>query len=347
MIELHDIVYRVGSFELKVSLQVAAGEYCVLFGMSGCGKTSLLECVCGLREPVSGSVVIGGNDVTRLEPRLRGVGYVPQDGALFAHLSVRANIEFALKVKGVARGERRELVDRVAQDMRIAHLLERRIDGLSGGERQRLALCRAVVHSPQVLLLDEPVSALDECTRDAICCELVELQRSRGMAVLHVCHSFEESQLVADRVAVMQDGRIVQSGSPGELVQAPQTAYVAEIMRIGNVFDGPVERAGKTCKMALGDYLLPVPLAASAGGGIVIPPWKVKLGGDSPGDMVVVEGVVGRTVMVGGQVRIELAEPLPLVALVPLEDARGIHPQQRVKLAFNLDDVVGLQNLAG
>jgi ABC-type sugar transport system ATPase subunit len=337
MIELRDIVYRVGDFELQIDLKISDGEYCVLFGRSGCGKTSLLECICGLREPQSGRVLIGGEDVTELEPRARGIGYVPQDGALFEHLSVRGNIEFGLKVKGVSASDRKVLVEQVAGDMQISHLLGRGIAGLSGGERQRVALCRAVVHNPRLLLLDEPVSALDECTRDAICRELIELQRKRKMVVVHVCHSFEEARMVAGRIAVMQAGRLVQTGTARQLEEQPRVVYVAEVLRLGNIFKGRVEQDGVAHVMMVGDYCLRVPAAAAAGGQVMIAPWLVQLG-DS-GD-VVMDGVVKRFSVEGAVARIELDDPIGLVALLARDAVADLVVGDKLRLSYNLADVV-------
>lgn len=232
MICVRDMRYQADNFKLDVSLEINDSEYFVLLGMTGCGKTSLLECLCGLREISSGQVNIDGKDMTFADPRSRHIGYVPQDGALFNHLNVRNNIAFPLTVRRVDPREKEQAVNRIGEKLDIERLLDRPIPGLSGGERQRVALARALVSSPRALLLDEPVSALDDFTRDSVCRELVSLQKETRIPVLHVCHSFDEAKLVADRIGVMREGQIVQTGTPDELISRPRDTYVARVLRL-------------------------------------------------------------------------------------------------------------------
>jgi len=239
MIRAEDILFRVGQFELKgINLHVAPGEYFVLMGPPGSGKSILLECLCGLRRIRCGRVLIDGRDVTALEPRERGIGYVPQDYGLFSHLSVAGNIGFGLRGAGAARRNRRRKVHEVARTLGIEGLLERSVRGLSGGEQQRVALARAVVVEPKVLFLDEPVSALDEATRRSVCAELKSLHDSLGMTTVHICHNREEALSLADRAAVMRDGSLQQAGPVHELLRKPQDEFVATFMCCENVFEG-------------------------------------------------------------------------------------------------------------
>jgi len=343
MIELRNIIYKVGSFELNASLNIE--DYCVLFGMTGCGKTSLLETVCGLRPIVSGQMLIDGCDITDLEPRRRGIGYVPQDGALFEHLTVRDNIEFSLKVRGGPKAERIATAAKTAADMRIEHLLERRIPGLSGGERQRVALARAVVSKPKLLLLDEPVSALDECTRDAICRELVRVQRELQIPVLHVCHSFEEAKLVADKIAVMREGCIVQSGSPDELVSAPLDKYVAGILRLENIFEGILCEKGGIAYADVGGVMLKIREASAGRISFFVPAWKVRLkvSDDFEADNVI-SGEIAEISSVGPLTKIRLSGSLPVTALLPRVAGDSLKPGGQVTLGFNISDMVLLKN---
>ncbi|MHC4398810.1 MAG: ABC transporter ATP-binding protein [Planctomycetota bacterium] len=261
MIHVEKIRFSVGNFALDdVSLEVAPGEYFVLLGPSGSGKTLLLECLCGLNRIDSGRVVIGDVDVTRLEPRRRGIGYLPQDYALFPHLTVRRNVAFGLKGRSAHstadRGEpnRRarkrsteeidSQVDEVMGLVGVAFLADRRPERLSGGEKQRVALARALAVRPRVLLLDEPVSALDEQTRDGLCTELKRLQRSTRTTTVHVCHNFAEMMAVADRVGIIHDGRIVQVGTPREILERPRNRFVAQFVQAGNVFSARAEPDG-------------------------------------------------------------------------------------------------------
>ena len=179
MIHTDKLLFRIGEFQLdQVSIEVLKGEYFSLLGPPGSGKTLFLECLCGLVRIASGHIYIDGTDVTDIEPRARGIGYVPQDYALFPNLSVERNISFGLRVNNRSREEINNKVRRSAEMLGIRHLLKRSIYGLSGGEKQRVALARALVMEPKVLLLDEPVCALDEATRQEVCIQLHNIQYS-------------------------------------------------------------------------------------------------------------------------------------------------------------------------
>lgn|GEM_PF-168924 len=236
MIRVENLCLSVGTFALRrVCLDVGPGEYFVLLGPTGSGKTLLLECLCGLYRLDSGRVAIAGRDVTAAESRHRQIGFLPQDYALFPHLTVRENIAFGLRRAGADRRQLRQQVEQLMVELGVAHLADRRPRGLSGGEKQRVALARALAVRPQVLLLDEPVSALDESTRDDICRLLRQLNRQTGTTVLHVCHNFGEMMLVADRAAVMANGRIIQVGTPSEILRRPASLTVAQFVQPGNL----------------------------------------------------------------------------------------------------------------
>lgn len=244
MIRIEQLSFAVGSFALRdVWLHVRPGEYFVLLGPSGSGKTLLLECICGLGRIGSGRIWIDGREVTHLEPRHRGVGYVPQDYALFPHLSVRRNVAF---------GKRNPASRQVAQLLRtvgVAQLADRFPGKLSGGEKQRVALARALAVEPRVLMLDEPVSALDEQTRDSLCRELKRLQRTTRTTIIHVCHNFAEMLLVADRVGIIQQGRILQVGTTRELLERPIDSRVARFVQAGNLLPARAEPEGRWTRL--------------------------------------------------------------------------------------------------
>lgn len=209
MIDVDHLCLRQGNFLLEdVSLHVPAGKYAILMGKTGCGKTTVLEAIAGLRSVVSGHVVLHDREVTYLTPAQRDVGYVPQDGALFRTMTVRDNLAFALTIRGIAAALIRDRVEQLAAWLHIGHLLERRAVGLSGGETQRIALGRALANHPPVLLMDEPLSSLDEETRDQMLELLQGLPRRAKVTVLHVSHSRHEAEQLGDWIFRLHDRRI-------------------------------------------------------------------------------------------------------------------------------------------
>ena len=211
MISVDSIAWHAGAFRLEnVNFTVPSGRYAVLMGRTGCGKTTLIEIICGLRTPRSGRVIIGGRDVTHEPPAARGIGYVPQDGALFPTFTVREQIAFALRLRRRPADEIAARVAELADELGIAHLLDRLPQHLSGGERQRVALGRALAAKPKVLLFDEPLSALDEELRDDLAVLLKRVQREHGITALHITHSRAESAALADVVFRLSDGRICE-----------------------------------------------------------------------------------------------------------------------------------------
>ena len=231
MLMLTDLSIRAGDFALDdVSLTVETGEYFVLMGPTGSGKSLLVKAVCGLGRVGSGSIHLKGRDVTNLEPRRRKVGYVPQESALFEHLTVEANVTFALRVAGLSRRRARNEVAPIADTLGITALLGRSTLNLSGGERQKVALGRALAGRPGLLVLDEPLSALDEPTGCEICGVLKQVQSQFNVTTLHVCHNPREADALADRVGVMTTGRLAQVGTLADLIAHPADPVVARLL---------------------------------------------------------------------------------------------------------------------
>ena len=209
MIEVDKITVRAGTFALEeISLTIPEGTYAALMGRTGSGKTTLIEAIIGLRRTESGTIRIDGRDVTHHRPAARGIGYVPQDGALFSTMTVHEHLAFALDIRRVPKNEIAARVDELARMLGIADLLSRRPAGLSGGERQRVALGRALSFRPRILLLDEPLSAVDEETRGEMYDLLRKVQSEVGVTALHITHSRSEAETLADRVFVLREGRI-------------------------------------------------------------------------------------------------------------------------------------------
>jgi putative spermidine/putrescine transport system ATP-binding protein len=220
-----------------VSLEVAHGEFFTMLGPSGSGKTTTLRLIAGFELPDTGTVRLAGEDVTRRPPYARDVNTVFQDYALFPHMTVVENVAYGLRVKGVARDERRGRAAEALEMVRLPGYGERKPAQLSGGQRQRVALARAIVNRPRVLLLDEPLGALDLKLREQMQTELKSIQREVGITFVYVTHDQEEALTMSDRLAVFDAGRIVQVGTPAEVYERPATAFVAGFVGVSNVLE--------------------------------------------------------------------------------------------------------------
>ncbi|HZK73472.1 MAG TPA: ABC transporter ATP-binding protein [Clostridia bacterium] len=220
-----------------VDLTVEAGEFFTLLGPSGSGKTTLLRLIAGFESPDAGRIELAGQDVTSTPPNLRQTNTVFQDYALFPHMTVADNIGYGLRVKGIAKNERRERVERALSMVRLSGLDKRKPNQLSGGQRQRVALARAVINEPEVLLLDEPLGALDLKLRQEMQLELKRIQKRVGITFVYVTHDQEEALTMSDRMAVMSNGKIEQIGPPDEVYERPATEFVAGFIGISNVLE--------------------------------------------------------------------------------------------------------------
>lgn len=224
-----------------ICLTVARGEFVTLLGSSGCGKTTTLRIIAGLEQTDSGSVWINGQDVTKLPPDKRDVNTVFQNYALFPHMNVAENIGYGLKLRKVPRGEIKKKVAQMLELVQLEGYEKRKPSELSGGQKQRVAIARALVNNPKVLLLDEPLGALDLQLRRAMQIELKHLQKKLGITFIYITHDQEEAINMSDRIAVMKDGRIEQIGTPDEIYNHPKTSYVATFVGNANVLHGVAE----------------------------------------------------------------------------------------------------------
>jgi spermidine/putrescine ABC transporter ATP-binding subunit len=244
IISIQDLTKRFGSAVTavdQVSLDIMAGEFFALLGPSGCGKTTLLRMIAGFEEPTEGVILIDGEDMHGVEPNRRPVNMVFQSYAVFPHMTVAENIAYGLKVVGIPRSEIDARVEEAIALVRLQGLENRKPDKLSGGQRQRVALARALVKQPKVLLLDEPLSALDAKLREAMQLELVNLQHSVGITFIIVTHDQHEALTMADRIAVMGEGHVLQIAAPMELYEFPSSTFIADFIGQVNLF--PVEGA--------------------------------------------------------------------------------------------------------
>jgi ABC-type Fe3+/spermidine/putrescine transport system ATPase subunit len=327
MIRIDGLNYSVGAFALQdISLEVNRGEYFVLLGPSGSGKTLLLECLCGLNRIDAGTIELAGSRVEQWEPRHRGLGYLPQDYALFPHRTVRQNIAFGPRALGWSRAQTADRVDELLERFDLAPLADRLPARLSGGEKQRVALARAMAVRPQVLLLDEPVSALDESTRDTLCRELKQTQVASGMTTVHVCHNFVEMLAVADRVGILHRGRVVQTGLPGDVLEKPANLEMARFVQSGNLLPVRAEEAAAGHRLVGSGAIEfciegPLPPGSAERMVAVVRPERVELFRQAPrtagDDRTLIKGSVSHVADLGGMVRVGiLAEADPGCELV-------------------------------
>lgn len=225
----------------NISLEISKGEFITLLGSSGCGKTTTLRIIAGLEQPDAGSVWLDGREVTGLEPNQRDVNTVFQNYALFPHMNVAENIGYGLKLKKIPKSEIRKKVSQMLELVQLEGYERRKPSELSGGQKQRVAIARALVNNPKVLLLDEPLGALDLQLRRAMQIELKHLQKKLGITFIYITHDQEEAINMSDRIAVMRDGRIEQIGTPDEIYNHPKTSYVATFVGNANILHGVAE----------------------------------------------------------------------------------------------------------
>jgi putrescine transport system ATP-binding protein len=243
LLRIEAVVKKFGGFRAvdRLSLDIRAGEFFALLGPSGCGKTTLLRMLAGFETPDEGRILLDGRDIAQVLPHQRPVNMMFQNYALFPHLTVRDNIGFGLKRAGMPRPQIDARVAEMVALVKLEGLEKRKPDQLSGGQKQRVALARSLARRPQVLLLDEPLAALDKKLRESTQLELMELQRRLGMTFVIVTHDQEEAMTVADRIGVMDQGRLEQVATPRELYEAPGSRWVAEFVGDVNIFEGQLE----------------------------------------------------------------------------------------------------------
>lgn len=239
MIKIEGLTKKLGNLQLEnINLEIFDNEYFVILGPTATGKTVLLEMIAGLIPPERGEVYFNKERVTDVPPEARQVGMVYQDYCLFPHLNVRQNICFGLTNRGEKREKIEAAFDEIVQRFEISYLAERKVHNLSGGEQQRVAIARALITEPQILLLDEPLSALDPETKVAFQARLKQIHATANTTTIHVTHDFNEAIALADRIAIMQEGKIVQVGTPEEIFQHPATSFVAKFVGARNIFQG-------------------------------------------------------------------------------------------------------------
>lgn len=248
MIELRNLSGNLGEFSLRnINLKVHDGEYLVLLGPTGAGKTVLIEYIVGIYNQDEGQILVNDEDITPLYTEERNIAYVPQDYALFPNLNVEKNIAFGLEARRLPEEQIKKIVADTIAKLKLDHLSHRMPLHLSGGEKQRVALGRALATGPDLVLLDEPLSALDENLRTTMAKELRALQQDTHATFIHVCHNFEEASDVADRIAIMNDGELVQVGTLDEVKAMPKNEFVARFLKTYNIFNASSDGSCVRC----------------------------------------------------------------------------------------------------
>jgi putrescine transport system ATP-binding protein len=362
LLRIDAVVKKFGVFRAvdRLSLDIRAGEFFALLGPSGCGKTTLLRMLAGFETPDEGRILLGGRDIARILPHQRPVNMMFQNYALFPHLSVWDNIAFGLKRAGMPAAQIHTRVAEMVALVKLEGLEKRKPDQLSGGQKQRVALARSLARRPQVLLLDEPLAALDKKLRESTQFELVELQRRLGMTFVIVTHDQEEAMTVADRIGVMDSGRLEQVAAPRELYEAPASRWIAEFVGDVNIFEGQVasREAGRlmVATKDAGIIVVAEPREAVAKTivCVAIRPEKVKLSRRGPVPDAVhahainrLEGVVTDVSYLGGvtsyKVKLDSGAVLrSSMANTARIDIDAYHASQRVVAWFTPDDCVVL-----
>ncbi len=328
IISVRGLTKRFGSSVVAVddvSLDIVEGEFFALLGPSGCGKTTLLRMLAGFESPSAGTIHIDGQDMTGIDPNRRPVNMVFQSYAVFPHMTVSDNVGYGLKVTGVDKAEIRKRSGEVLELVRLEGLGERMPNQLSGGQIQRVALARALIKRPKVLLLDEPLAALDAKLREQMRLELVRLQHSVGITFVIVTHDQDEGLSMADRIAVMDFGRIEQLATPSELYEYPSNRFVADFIGKTNLFDARVVGAegGKVMIEVDGLGRIAVPFSGRAAGDIAIAirPEKVRLSETEPTDgHVKLEGRITQVAYYGDESHVLLDNPTGVTIIANVQN---------------------------
>lgn len=303
----------------KTSLSIEAGSFCTLLGPSGSGKTTLLRAIAGLLTPSSGIVSIGGKDVTRLSVQDRNVGFVFQNYALFPHMTVAENIEYPLKLHKWAAAERRERVNEILNLIELPHVAERAVGELSGGQQQRIAIGRALAYKPALLLLDEPMGALDRRLRQQLGADLREIQQRTGVTAVYVTHDQEEAFILSDRIAIMDGGEILQYDSPSELYFRPKSRFVARFLGEANIIEIDSLRADENgatvAATRLGTFAIPSATDVAKDGGavsVVLRPEDLVLRTSAevePGYVPGIKAKIVKELFLGSRCLVTVADP--------------------------------------
>jgi len=332
----------------RIDMEIREGEFFALLGPSGCGKTTTLRMIAGFETPTEGVIRVSGQDVTGLPAHKRDMGMVFQNYALFPHRTVRENVAFGLRMRGLDKATIAQKVDRALEMVSLSTMGDRRPGQLSGGQQQRVALARAIVIEPRVLLCDEPLAALDKKLRQQMQFELKELQKTLGITTLFVTHDQEEAMAMSDRIAIMNGGRVEQIGTPSEIYNHPQTRFAADFIGDTNLMSGRVvERPGGAVLVAEDGFELPDPAHPAGAVHVALRPEKIVLRPDKGDAPCIVRGTVDSVNFLGDSILYRVALPKGrhvLARAANTAQAQMLAPGAMVRLDWNPQDLVFLRN---
>ena len=350
VLQVKGLSVRFEGFSLKhVSFDVAAGEYFVILGLSGAGKTVIMEAIAGLIPCESGTIVLNGLDITHAPIGKRRVGLLFQDYAIFPHLSVYGNIAYAMRSMGFSRSDINRRVADLAEGAGITHLLRRKPQTLSGGELQRVALCRTLAHDPEVLLLDEPFSALDVSKKEEFRNILRSINKS-GKTILHITHDFHEAISLAHSIAVIENGTLVQTGSPEEIFRFPASDFIAKLSGVRNFYPARAE-GDRIIKLFSGGVLMCAKETPSAEGYVMISPAEVVLSEIALSSSMAnnLTGIIANCFYTPNGYEVEVDAGFMITASITPQsfEKLNIHPGKTIHVAFKASAVHFVPSSAG
>ncbi|WP_246748704.1 ABC transporter ATP-binding protein [Rhizobium setariae] len=316
----------------NVSIDIKENEFFALLGPSGCGKTTLLRMLAGFESPNSGRILLSGKDISPLPPEKRPLNLMFQSYALFPHMTVRQNLNYGLEMEGLAKAEIKRRVDETLASTDLTNFADRKPEQLSGGQKQRVALARALVKRPKVLLLDEPLGALDKKLRERMQLELKRLQHEAGITFIIVTHDQEEALVMADRMAILRDGKLLQVGTPEEIYETPSDRFVANFIGIMNFIDGEVDGEGR---FTADGTTFPMPGIHPKGKAtLAMRPEHMSISSSGDG----LRGKISDIAYHGLDRVLHIASPAsaqPVQLRIPASEGQNYAPGQPVALAFN------------
>ena len=341
IVKLEDFTKKYGEKEIikNINLEVYEGEFITLLGSSGCGKTTILRSISGMDRPTSGKVYLDGEDVTDVDPTKRQVNTIFQNYALFPLMTIEKNIEFGLKMKKVPKQERKKRVKEMIELVHLEGYEKRKPKELSGGEQQRVSIVRGLINNPKVLLLDEPLSALDLKLRKKMQIELKQLQKKLGITFIYVTHDQDEALSMSDRIAVIKDGKIEQIGTPVEVYEKPKSIYVADFLGEANIFKGIIK--DDTCICEEASIKIMPKFKNDTKVDLIVRPENVKLSKEKNSDLV---GTIYEQIYDGAFTKILIKVNKKIIKAIISGNDKIYKKNDEVYLTWDVEDAIILES---